>query len=221
MALLMTGLLGGVQAATTTKEPSRAPEIHVQNPSEARELVRQGMQMHAAGQNDAAERSFKHALSLDPKCADAYYNLGAMAEERGDLTAALNNYHSGLKLQPQDNELKEAVSSVTEQMSHRNMPIRTVAQTGAPVVDVRDPALPPLAPAFTQVRLNQPTVTTVPLNNPPISTVTDPPRTQTPPQTSMNSATKAALRAGIGVGLGVIPGGGALHCPICRLINGL
>ncbi len=55
---------------------------------------------------------FKKVLSLDSRNADAHYNLGAIAEARGDASQALNEYRQASQLNPQDQEFRDAVAQI-------------------------------------------------------------------------------------------------------------
>ncbi|MBU6450633.1 MAG: hypothetical protein KGS72_02565 [Cyanobacteria bacterium REEB67] len=74
-------------------------------------LLASGAKLHREGKIEAAEVIFKQVLARDPRSVDAFYDLGAVAESRGDLIGALSNYHAALALRPNDRELKEAVHS--------------------------------------------------------------------------------------------------------------
>jgi hypothetical protein len=74
-------------------------------------LLASGAKLHKEGKIEEAEVIFKQVLARDPRSVDAFYDLGAIAESRGDLIGALSNYHAALALRPNDRELKEAVHS--------------------------------------------------------------------------------------------------------------
>jgi cytochrome c-type biogenesis protein CcmH/NrfG len=80
----------------------------------------QGLQAHAAGNPTAAENFFRQALKLDSKNIDAYYNLGALAEERGDYTEALQDYQNGMHIDPSDQDLKTAYAAATQRLQQIN-----------------------------------------------------------------------------------------------------
>lgn len=70
------------------------------------------MQLYQAGKVPQAEAAFRKILAGDPNNGDAYYNLGVIAEGKGDLNAALSNYRSALNINPQDTDLQSAVAAV-------------------------------------------------------------------------------------------------------------
>lgn len=85
-------------------------------------LLRQGMQAHREGRLEEAEKHFRTAVLTDPRNADAYFNLGALAEKKGDLVSALSNYRAALHLNPEDGELKEAVVAVESHLAPPEKP---------------------------------------------------------------------------------------------------
>jgi hypothetical protein len=80
-------------------------------PSANTALLARGAVLHKEGKVDEAEAIFRDVLAHDPCNVDAFYDLGAIAEARGDLIGALGSYHAALALRPGDKELKEAVTS--------------------------------------------------------------------------------------------------------------
>lgn len=91
-------------------------------------LLREGMQAHSEGNDAKAEHLFKQVVLLQPRNPDGYFNLGAVAEQKGDLAGALMSYRAALNLNPHDSELKEAVSAV-EGMLDSNSGSTSVAQS--------------------------------------------------------------------------------------------
>jgi tetratricopeptide (TPR) repeat protein len=70
------------------------------------------MQLYQAGKVPQAEAAFRKILASDPNNGDAYYNLGVIAEGKGDLNGALSNYRSALNINPQDADLQSTVAAV-------------------------------------------------------------------------------------------------------------
>jgi tetratricopeptide (TPR) repeat protein len=52
------------------------------------------------GQYDEARSAYDAALEQDPTCCEARYNLGSLAEDRGDVEAAVRCYRQALELSP-------------------------------------------------------------------------------------------------------------------------
>lgn len=89
------------------------PYEDLSNEENAQDVLKQASAAYQNGRFEQAERLFKKALSLDPKSVDAYYNLGVLAESRGDLKGALESYRKASAINPADRSLAQAVSEVT------------------------------------------------------------------------------------------------------------
>jgi hypothetical protein len=98
------------------RSPSVAPTIE-NNKTRSRRFLKEGARLHRMGEYADAERLFKEAVALDPRNPDAFFNLGALSEGRGDLVDALSQYRSGLHLMPNDKALKEAVASMESRLA--------------------------------------------------------------------------------------------------------
>lgn len=92
--------------------PAPAPVAATAGSSEVRELLTYGARKHKEGSLTEAEDCFRRVLSKDPQNVDAFYNLGALAEGRGDLIVALGHYRAAHALNPKDRQIKEAVNSM-------------------------------------------------------------------------------------------------------------
>lgn len=110
-ANLMTPMKPSLDETPVT---AAAPE---NNKTRSRRFLKEGARLHRLGEHAEAERLFKNAVALDPRNPDAFYNLGALAEGRGDLVDALTQYRAGLHLLPDDKALKEAVESMETKLS--------------------------------------------------------------------------------------------------------
>lgn len=75
-------------------------------------MLKRATDMYSRGETAEAERMFKKVLSLDSRNADAHYNLGAIAESRGDTAQALSEYRIASQINPDDQELKDAVAQI-------------------------------------------------------------------------------------------------------------
>ena len=78
----------------------------------AKEYLKHGAKMHSQGNSHMAESFFNKAINLDPHNPDGYFNLGALYEGRGELSMALQHYKLGLRVNPDDLEMREAVASL-------------------------------------------------------------------------------------------------------------
>jgi tetratricopeptide (TPR) repeat protein len=100
-----------------------------------------GVRLYAVGDLKDAVRLFEEVAKLYPDCADAYFNLGAVAESEGKLDQALSFYKQALQRSPADPKIQDAIGSVgeipvvyqggafSEAVSRRELP-RTIRGTG-------------------------------------------------------------------------------------------
>jgi len=98
------------------------------------------------GDNAEAEACFKQALEIDHENADAFFNLGVMAEQAGDFQLALRNYQAALRSNPDDKEFQAAELEVerliaTKQSSVFSEQIESQSYKTSKV-------MPPPAPSF-------------------------------------------------------------------------
>jgi tetratricopeptide (TPR) repeat protein len=218
-----------------SKKSQAAEQSETNAPVQA--LLKSGMAAHKSGQIQMAERHFKAALALDPRCADAFYNLGSIAESKGDLLSALTNYRAALGINPLDRELQNAVKSVEDDVAKsratassvaKNQPVKTIA-SNTKANNVR----PRTAPAYSHAGNYQgyvPSSTDPKLfnlqtaqnnalmqtqgNYPPLANVTQPaiPVLNVNPPKSTTHGT-----SGMNSLVNVLMMSTPLHCPICRL----
>jgi Flp pilus assembly protein TadD len=73
--------------------------------------------LYQQGRTVEAEYAFKHVLTLDSHSTDAFFNLGVIAETKGDLQGALGYYQRATALNPSDQELSDAVRAVQTKIS--------------------------------------------------------------------------------------------------------
>ena len=93
--------------------------------SEVDEGLRKGTAAFQAGQTDEAEKSFKDVLAKSPFNSNASFNLGAIAESKGDLAGALGNYRTALIGAPGDKQIQEAIAQVESQIAAKTNPTFT------------------------------------------------------------------------------------------------
>jgi len=60
--------------------------------------VRQGWERHAAGDEAAAEESFRQALALEPSALEAYYGLAMVAKRQQRAEEAVGHFQKVLEL---------------------------------------------------------------------------------------------------------------------------
>ncbi|MBA4076628.1 MAG: hypothetical protein C0508_16415 [Cyanobacteria bacterium PR.023] len=87
--------------------------------AEVTAVLKYGARKHNEGNYEEAEAAFRHVLCRDPANVDAFYDLGALAERKGDLIGALSSYRAALALKPHDKEIAEAVSSIEKTLRNR------------------------------------------------------------------------------------------------------
>jgi Flp pilus assembly protein TadD len=75
-------------------------------------MLKRATDLYAKGKTAEAESVFKKVVAIDSQNADAHFNLGAIAEARGDTQAALREYRIASQINPSDPELKDAVSQI-------------------------------------------------------------------------------------------------------------
>ncbi len=206
----------------------------------AKELLEAGAKLHRSGHRDQAEQLFKQAIAVDPcNAADGFFNLGAIAEGRGDIVAALGHYRAGLAMRSDDKELKEAVVAMETKLSSSpdafvHPPRAFTAPIGSPEIPVlsvetpeftpQDAYLPPYQSAPVAQQNGAPFQLHSSMNtgftphvNPPLL-----PQAgqfgQNPPKQAGASAGAAVMRAVLRVGANAALGGG-LHCPRCHIFG--
>lgn len=226
--------LDSVKKSETKEEKTEKTEVP--GAQKANDLLRQGTLHHNNGYLAEAEQCFRQALILDPRNANGYFNLGAIAESRGDLITALGHYRAGLNVSPGDKEINDAIASVESQLkqvgSSESSSARLARSTATflqPVSDTAPPILsspaPPVAPARAanvppsskQFQLKSSTSrmtggmqATAP-STPPVASVTQPSRKK--------AMAKAALGAAVSIGLSTALRSSGLHCPVCRVVR--
>lgn len=105
-----------MQASLDERPPAAAPAVET-NKTRSKRFLKEGARLHRIGEYADAERLFKQAVAMDPRNPDAFFNLGALAEGRGDLVDALTQYRAGLALMPHDKSLKDAVESMETRLA--------------------------------------------------------------------------------------------------------
>ena len=94
--------------------------------------VADAMQLYTDGKVDQAEHAFRKIIANDPNNSDAYYNLGVIAEGRGDLKSALNDYRQAQRINPQDQDLRDTVTSVANKVAANDRNVASNTSSDAP-----------------------------------------------------------------------------------------
>ncbi len=96
----------GLKALAPVQDDSREREVEA--------LFDDAKEQHFLGNNAEAERLFKEVLKLDPKNADAHFNLGAVLEWQKRIDEALDHYKAAQALRPSDQEIAQATRALAE-----------------------------------------------------------------------------------------------------------
>ena len=95
--LVLTGCSDDGDAESTDEQARETPALS----EEALEtLVNTGAEQLAAGEVEAARRTFTAVAEVDPGNVLAHYNLGLIAQEDGDAEAAIAEYDAVLESDP-------------------------------------------------------------------------------------------------------------------------
>jgi tetratricopeptide (TPR) repeat protein len=105
-------------APSNNHDSSSVPAITASGDAE-KETLRNAMNLYSQGRTDDAEKQFRKALSINKNSADAYYNLGVIAEGKGDFSGALNSYRSAARINPSDTDLANAISGVENKLQDK------------------------------------------------------------------------------------------------------
>lgn len=106
-----------IQANEIT-DPLDAPQV-ADSSDRVKGLLRQAMQLYSQGKIAEAEKVYRTVLGIDFRNTDANYNLGAIAESKGDLTAAQRFYSTAAKTSPGDSDIQDALASVSNKLKSR------------------------------------------------------------------------------------------------------
>jgi tetratricopeptide (TPR) repeat protein len=134
------GSLGQTVATNETKLPTEYPEDSVKT------LLKCGISKHRLGDDAEAEEYFKQALKIDHENADAFFNLGVIAEQKGDLELASRNYRAALRSDPTDKEFQAAELEVEKSIATRQSNVLS-GQATSQIYQTNN-VMPPRAPSF-------------------------------------------------------------------------
>lgn len=85
------------------------------------DLLKQGVEKFKEGQLEDAEQLFHRVVAYDRDNVHALYNLGAIAERRGQLPDAQNYYRLALSVNPGDRQIQAAADEVARELAKRQL----------------------------------------------------------------------------------------------------
>lgn len=171
-----------------------------------------GMRKYSQGDLLGAEVEFQHVLELDQKNPHAFFNLGVIAESRGNLNLALQNYRTALVFDPGAADLQRAVVETEQRLSRQQASFAQSRDFGRLCGSVQEKqahqsvfSVPPSMQSEMQL---------------PVVSVTQ--NSKVPSKAIGKAAFTAARIVGIGALSAVAGRAGGLDigCPLCRLLRG-
>jgi tetratricopeptide (TPR) repeat protein len=147
---MLFGVFLFIQAQVLAKEET--PALVKAEPSSPEASVnlqlKGGIAKWRSGDEAGAEKIFEEIVSKDKGNADAYYNLGVIAERNGNLDLALKYYRKAHQVNPDDRQIELAESQVQAGLANQRARLfseRTVPRMpGFNQVDMNE--MPPKAP---------------------------------------------------------------------------
>lgn len=119
LSLLSAGSPEAAQKALEMLE-----EISQNEPGIPEVAYNRGVAWLIIGDVEKAQKRFLRATDLDSSLAVAWQNLGALAEEGGDLDTALQRYRAGLRASPDDGALRAAEIGILRQKGQYVVAVR-------------------------------------------------------------------------------------------------
>lgn len=107
--------------ANEISDPLDAPQV-ADSGERVKGLLRQAMQLYSQGKVAEAEKVYRTVLGIDFRNTDANYNLGAIAESKGDLSAAQRFYSTAAKTSPGDPDIQDALVAVQNKLKSHPAP---------------------------------------------------------------------------------------------------
>lgn len=123
--------------------PTSAAETPSAQPLSEQDTMKEGMKLTQEHNWDEAARLFQEVIGKDPNNVNAYYDLGAIAENKGDFKDAINWYEAAHGLSPNDRSIKDAIASV--QKSQEAMAYGSLTSTPSVPAESMAPENPDLA----------------------------------------------------------------------------
>ena len=107
--------------ANELSDPLDAPQV-ADSGDRVKGMLRQAMQLYSQNKIAEAEKLYRSVLAIDFRNTDANYNLGAIAESKGDLTSAQRFYSTAAKTSPSDLDIQDALAAVNSKLKSRPAP---------------------------------------------------------------------------------------------------
>jgi len=79
-----------------------------------------GLKHLSEGNINEAEKSFSQAIVEDEKDINAWFHRGKVNRLKGDLIAALNDFHKTVDLDPHHGEAKVSIEMINSILAFRN-----------------------------------------------------------------------------------------------------
>ncbi len=99
-------------AITSQNQTDSAQSALYQDNEDLASMMSNAMNLYRDGKVAQAEKAFRKVLKQYPDCVDAYYNLGSIAEHKGDKQTAIDYYSKALYISPNDKQLQEAITQL-------------------------------------------------------------------------------------------------------------
>lgn len=187
--------------------------------------LEEAVSLHSQGKVSQAEKSLRQILEISPGNADAYFSLGAIAETRGDLQAALDFYTSAAQANPNDSEATEAAAELSRKITAARAEQFVNPLNPAPsyTMSAENPRV--LQGSALDISVNGATQSQSPFYGNARNqgrrgaslgvSQTSPPAFRAQPSTGSTIA-RTLARAALTTALS----GSGLHCPMCQLLRG-
>ena len=114
--------LGKMEKATQTPLPcaeERLARFAHDRPESAPANFYYAVALSKRGKSDRAEQLLSKAVALDPKCTDAYVQLGNVYASRGEMAAAIAAYQKAIAVQPDSGEAHYRLGQVYKRSGDR------------------------------------------------------------------------------------------------------
>jgi TolA-binding protein len=110
----IAGAKSAGRQSTTAAKPAGQSATASKPAGQMQSMLAAAVKLYQSGNTDGAKRAFENVLAQYPYSVDACYNLGSLAEKRGDTNSALRYYTKAQKLDPSDPQIKAAAERVKQ-----------------------------------------------------------------------------------------------------------